>query len=349
MAAVAPAPVLVEPGGGADSLGVGVTLVAAGRSGADVGVDDVHAVTRTAAISAVDPRDVARTTARYQRTLRGTDDYAGGSMSVTRIPELRIELGPAAASIERAGRRVAELLSRQEDPDRGVDGLEWTIAETAAHLAGRTGRFARYLDGSASPTGRVGDIAAENGDDIRGRAGRDLPELVEELRSNVAAFVATTRGKLASDPMPWYSGVTIDVATAAGLLLGELLVHGFDLARTRGAPWPISAADGRTVLRAAIAVAPLYVDPDTTRGVSTTFRLAVRGGPTVRIRFDDGIATIDDAAGHADCTIRADPVSLVLISYGRVSKWREMAAGRLFATGRRPWAALAFDRYFVPP
>jgi hypothetical protein len=82
VSAVAPAPALVEPGGGgADALDVVVvTLAAAGRSGADVGVEDVQAVTRTAAMSAadVDPRDVTRTPARYQRTLRGTDDYADG-------------------------------------------------------------------------------------------------------------------------------------------------------------------------------------------------------------------------------------------------------------------------------
>ena len=36
-------------------------------------------------------------------------------MSVTEVPELRIELGPAAEAIERAGRRVAELLSHAEE------------------------------------------------------------------------------------------------------------------------------------------------------------------------------------------------------------------------------------------
>jgi Mycothiol maleylpyruvate isomerase N-terminal domain len=270
-------------------------------------------------------------------------------VSLTQIPELRIELGPAAQAVERAGRRVVDLLRRQDDPGRGVTGLEWSIAETAAHLAGRTGRLAAYLAGSASPDGPISRIATENEQDVRERAARPLDDHVEELRSNVAAFAAATRGRLGSDPFPWYSGVTIDVATATGLLLGELDVHGFDVARTVGAPWQIPAADGRTVLRAAVVLAPLYVDPEATRGVSVTFRIAVRGGPAFRIRFDDGTATVEAAAGQADATIRADPVSLALVSYGRVSKWRALATGKLFATGRRPWAALDFDRYFLPP
>jgi hypothetical protein len=270
-------------------------------------------------------------------------------VSLTHIPELRIELGSAAQAVERAGRRVADLLLRQDDPDRGVTGLEWSIAETAGHLAGRTGRLARYLAGSAVPDGPISVVATENERDVGERAARHLHEHVEELRSNVVEFVAATRGKLGSDPYPWYSGATIDVATATGVLLGELDVHGFDVARTVGARWPIPAADARTILRAAVTVAPLYVDQEATRGVSVTLRIAVRGGPAFRLRFDDGSATVEAAAGEADATIRADPLSLVLLSYGRMSKWRAMATGKLFATGRRPWAALDFDRYFLPP
>ena len=270
-------------------------------------------------------------------------------MSLTQIPELRIELGSAAQAVERAGRRVADLLLRQEDTGRGVQGLEWSIAETAAHLAARTGRFARYLAGSNAPEGPISQIATENEQDVRERGARTLGEHVEELRSDLAAFVTASRGRLGSDPFPWYSGATIDVATATGLLLGELDVHGFDVARTVGTSWPVPAADGRTIVRAAVVLAPLYVDPEATRGVSVTFRIAVRGGPAFRIRFDDGTATVEAAAGKADATIRVDPFSLVLVSYGRVSKWRAMATGKLFATGRRPWAALDFDRYFLPP
>ena len=270
-------------------------------------------------------------------------------MSLTAIPELRIELGPASESVERAGRRVADPFLRQDDPGRRVTGLEWSLAEAAAHLAARTGRFVGYLTGSKAPDRPIADIASENEEDIRDRAAGALPEQVEELRSNVRAFVAATRGKLGADPVPWYSGVTIDVATSTGLLLGELLVHGYDVARSVGARWPISPGDARTILRAAVVLAPHYVDPEATRGVSATFRIAARGGPTFRIRVGNGVATVEAAPGEADCTIRVDPVSLVLVSYGRVSKWRAMARGKLLATGRRPWAALRFDRYFLPP
>ena len=270
-------------------------------------------------------------------------------MSVTEIPELRIELGPAAEAIQRSGRRLADLLAMVDESDRGVRGLEWTLGELAAHLAARSGRFAAYLSGAAAPEGEIAGIGEENRRDVHERRERPLAAMVEELRSNVSSFVATTHGKLGADPLPWYSGVTLDVATAAGLLLGELIVHGYDAARSLGRPWPIAGNDARTVIRAMAMLAPWYVDPDATRGDRTKYRVVVRGGPAFRVRVDDGTASIEPAEGDADCTIRAEPSALVLLSYGRITLWRGVARGRFVPRGRRPWRALGFARSFLPP
>jgi sulfur carrier protein ThiS len=115
-------------------------------------------------------------------------------MSVTEFPELRIELGPAAEAIERANRRLADLLATVDEPDRGVRGLEWTLGELVAHLAARSGRFAAYLSGAALPEGVIAGIAEENRRDVHERRERPIADLVEELRSNVSSFVATTHG-----------------------------------------------------------------------------------------------------------------------------------------------------------
>ena len=148
--------------------------------------------------------------------------------------------------------------------------------------------------------------------------------------------------------MPWYSGVTLDVATVSGLLLGELIVHGHDATATLERPWPIAGNDARTVLRAVAKLAPWYVDPDATRGDRTTYRVVVRGGPAFRVRVDDGSASIEPLDGGADCTIRAEPTSLVLLLYGRSTRWRGVARGRFIVTGRRPWRALGLARSFLP-
>lgn len=270
-------------------------------------------------------------------------------MSVTEIPELRIDLALTAEAIGRVGRRLADLLSTPQEPERAVKGLQWTLVELAAHLAARTGRFAAYLAGSAAPEAEVSGIGAENLADIRERREVAFADLVAELRGNVEAFVATTRGKLGSDPFGWYSGITLDVATAAGLLLAELVVHGFDVARSLDRPWPIAAGDARTILRASAALAPWYVDPERTRGDRTTYRISARGGPAFRVRVEDGTASVESADGPADCTIRSDPVTLLLLVYGRIGRTRAAVRGGLVVTGRRPWRALRFERSFLTP
>ncbi len=270
-------------------------------------------------------------------------------MSVTQVPELRIDLAPTAEAIGRVGRRLADLLAASEHPDRAVRGLEWTLGELTAHLAARTARFAGYLAGSASADGEVSGIGAENQADIRERRGAAFADLVAELRANVDAFVGTTRGRLGSDPFEWYSGITLDVATASGLLLAELVVHGFDAARTLDSPWPIAAEDARTILRAAAVLAPWYVDKEQTKDDRTTYRVSVRGGPAFRVRVDHGTASIEPTDGPADCTIHADPATLVLVVYGRVGRLRAGVRGKVVATGRRPWRALRFDRSFLSP
>lgn len=267
-----------------------------------------------------------------------------------RVPsELWIELAPAVGSVRVAGREVAGLLREIVDPSRPARGLSWTLGELAAHVAARTRLFAAYLAGVTTPQGEIAGIAAENERLLRAEAGRPVPDLADELEGNVETFVAATRGRLGPDPFPWYSGVTLDVATAAGLLLGELRVHGDDAARSIRRPWTIPAVDARTIVKASAVLAPWYVDREAARGVTATYRLELRGGPRLRIAFADGRARIEPAEGPADCTIRADPAAFVLVAYGRRSKWWAIARGKLLAGGPRPWRALAFDRYFLPP
>ena len=123
-------------------------------------------------------------------------------MSVTEIPELRIELAPAAEAVERAGRRLADLVSAAEEPERDVRGLEWTLHELVAHLAARSGRFAAYLSGTAAPEGEIAGIAEENRRDVAERRGRPVADLVEELRTNVASFAGHDPRQARRRPVP---------------------------------------------------------------------------------------------------------------------------------------------------
>ena len=50
-----------------------------------------------------------------------------------------------------------------------------------------------------------------------------------------------------------------------------------------------------------------------------------------------------------DCHVSADPVALLLVSYGRRSQWVPVLTGKLLAWGRKPWLGLRLVRYLVTP
>lgn len=269
---------------------------------------------------------------------------------VASLPELRIELGPAVDSIARAGRRLAELLRSVPEPSAPTRGLDWTLGELAAHLAVRTEQYGAYLAGTEKPEGDVAEMATMNDRQIKAEAGVPFEAHVARMTASVEGFVDATRGRLGTDPYPWHSGIPIDVATGTGLALAELLVHGYDVARSLGRPWRISAADARTVARASALLSPLFVDPEATRGRRATCRVLLRGGgPRFRLSVDDGTGSVGGPDGPADCTVSAEPVAFVLVSYGRMSRWRAAASGRIFAWGRRPWTALSLQRWYRSP
>lgn len=265
------------------------------------------------------------------------------------IPELRIDLGPAAEAVSRAGRRLGDLLRTVPDPAAPTRGLTWTLGELTAHLAARTGLFAGYIAGTALPEGAIEEIAAHNERQIREREHVAFETNVDAIAASVEAFVAATRGRLGSDPYPWYSGLTLDVATGAGIALAELLVHGYDVARTLRRRWPIAAEDARMIVKASLALAPRYLDRDAARDADVTYRLSIRGLAPVRLRIADQTLTVLPPGPEADCTIRATPAAFVLLGYGRIGTWRAAITGTVVATGRRPWLALRFGRYLLPP
>jgi hypothetical protein len=152
-------------------------------------------------------------------------------------------------------------------------------------------------------------------------------------------------------PSQYFQGQTaLDLAGVTGAELGEVLVHGYDIAKATGRPWPVADDDARLALRAALRLAPAYVNPGTARSHTGGYDLRIRGGPRLVIRFTGGRASLEQPGGApVDCHILAAPVALLLVLYGRTHQWGPIAKGQLVTWGRRPWQALGFKRLFVNP
>ena len=100
----------------------------------------------------------------------------------------------------------------------------------------------------------------------------------------------------------------------AGIVLGELLIHGRDAAAATGSRWSMPADETTAVWEASLGLIGAWLDPETA-GHHATCELRVRGAPRTRVTIDDGTIVTDPAA-RPDCMIAEDPATMVRIVCG---------------------------------
>jgi hypothetical protein len=135
------------------------------------------------------------------------------------------------------------------------------------------------------------------------------------------------------------------------LVLGELVLHGYDIATALGSPWPIEEGHARLIISGVFtSQIPLVVDAEAARGLRAVYQIDVAGGPRFLVSFEDGAAAIEPVGSRpVDCHLVGDPVSMLLFGYGRVGQWPLIARGKLRAWGRKPWLGLRFRRLLLKP
>ncbi|MGH3830982.1 MAG: maleylpyruvate isomerase family mycothiol-dependent enzyme [Pseudonocardiaceae bacterium] len=274
---------------------------------------------------------------------------------------MRIDLERARATLEAAAGRTAELLDSIPDGDLPVARSQWSVGEVGAHLVSGLRWYTQAVAGSfdaVSPYIPDTEVFRDRLTAVTAGTLELVPErhpgaLAQLVLDGSRAFLAATAGHAPDEVIrtPWYgSRASLSLGVATCLLVGEQIIHGYDIAMTVGRPWPISAADARLALSIAKTMMPLAVNPKAARGHTASYEVRVRGGPRFVVRFRNGVCTVEPAGGQLiDCHLWADPVQLVLVSYGRVSHWGPIARGRLLVWGRKPWLGLTFKNLFFNP
>ena len=268
----------------------------------------------------------------------------------------------ARAAISAATGRFTALLRETDDIGRPAAGTDWTIAETAAHVSIVLNGFsaalaaepqalteAQYLDADF-PTRLAATNAATMDMVDHTDAGR-IAELITAGTQRFLRLAAVAVPELECET-PWYgAGRTRTVDCLTALALGELTVHGRDIAIGTARRWPISAAHAKLIVGTVCPnMSPLVVRPEACHGAPTTFEVRLRGnGPRYVIRVANGAADVRAAGGPVDCVISADPVTFLLVVYGRMPVGRALLRGGIVATGRRPWLGLRFKDLFFNP
>ncbi|MDT5198406.1 MAG: hypothetical protein QOF88_6651 [Mycobacterium sp.] len=254
--------------------------------------------------------------------------------------------------------RTSRLWRSIDDPHAPTRRLDWTAAETAAHVVGDLVDYTRaltrhangYMTHANPPVESPSKLSAKvNARHLEEIPERDLHRLADMLEDAARAYVAVASSADLSADIATPNGLVIAPSTMTCLLLGEQVVHGLDVARSAGVPWPISADDAHLVIPGVLSIAPAYLRPSRAVGLRVSYELRMRGGRRFRIAVTDGAATVTAADERADCVITADPVAFLLLGYGRATQWPQIVRGRLRAGGRKPWLAMRFASLLVSP
>ncbi|MFD3665445.1 maleylpyruvate isomerase family mycothiol-dependent enzyme [Streptomyces sp. NPDC058659] len=261
--------------------------------------------------------------------------------------------------------RLARLLREVPDLDAPSGVPRWSVGDVGAHLASVYLAYGSVVSAEGSmdwdgilPSGDlpfVERITALNAASVRLLDGEGRARLGDLLAERGETFLRSTEGLAPDAPVtaPWYgSEPTLTVAVVTGLMLSESLVHGLDIARGAGLPWPIGRDEASLVIGQSMpTMMGLALDTAKARGVRIAFDLVVKGGPHLAVVVDDGTMTVTrDAPPRAyDCRITVDPTAFLLVSFRRTPIWRAIASGRMRAGGRRPWLAARLGELVATP
>jgi hypothetical protein len=199
---------------------------------------------------------------------------------------------------------------------------------------------------------------------VEAEPSRELAALADRLEAAATELAALTAGLGPDAEFDWFGGSRLPVRAIHAHVVSELLVHGWDLARAVGRPWPIRSGDALIALddfvvplTAAFAEAGTFggagafVNPATPADFRAVYRMQLAGGPKRDFVFADATLTIREPSPdrRVDCHVAADPATLLLVVWGRRSHWPAVATFKLRAWGRKPWLAAKLPGLFHVP
>jgi uncharacterized protein (TIGR03083 family) len=223
------------------------------------------------------------------------------------------------AALHDAADRFVALVDGLDPAQAGlaVPGLDWTVGETVAHVLTvvRRGFADRRRSASAQ------DTPALNAQVLAETPEREPAALAALLRRDIHTALDVVYPKIPDDRVfAFHGGVTTTMTPALHVVLGEFVLHGFDVARAVGRPWPVD--EHVAILLVPGELLGAWVRPDAPDEV---YELHL--GDATPIRFELGPAhlqvspieaPVEDAGTHRGAIIAMPASQFVLGFYNRV-------------------------------
>ena len=243
--------------------------------------------------------------------------------------------------------RFVALVSSASDTTIRIPACPgWTVRDLAAHMADTTVQYGRAAWSPAAAT-----AARPDAKQLVAQGAASAEELAARLHPELAALRACIDAQDGQMPEFRYNdGPLVPADAGLGILLGELEVHGHDLARALGRPWLIDPGHAALTVEGISPILPAQVRPDRAKGLTASFEIRLRGFASHIWEFRDGQLHVNPPhPGQIDVHLSADPAALLLVMYRRESQWKHISAGRLVAWGHKPWLAFTLVSRFHRP
>lgn len=245
-------------------------------------------------------------------------------------------------ALETAGQQLAASMRQVRDPRPTAVGT-WSIGDTANHVSGSGGYFLAVAEGQVAPE-RLEDVDEGNAKALVEDPERSPRVLADRLLRNDTALIRYARAVPDDPVVEPFAGVRVPLSALVGIQLGEVLVHGFDIARGAGLPWRIDPDHANLAHRAYLPLLPYAVDADKAAHLQVSVDLRIRGMEPHVLVVENGALRVEPSSGQrVDVHMSVDPVAYLLLVWNRIPAWKPLLRGHMLVWGRRPWMLRSFQ------
>jgi len=204
--------------------------------------------------------------------------------------------------------RTAALF-REVDPALALPDGAWTARDVLAHLCNVARRYTSAPRLADTPRG----VDAINAEELAALSEVPAGELLGKFERAYARYRDVWTAVGPEHMWPFHGGGQMPTAALRTNWLGEMTLHGYDVASAAGIAWPVSNDDALDLLAFLRLIVPVYAQPGTPVAVA----VAPDGGPAWTIRIGPDSATTVDGDAGAEATVSGPAWALVRLLYQR--------------------------------
>jgi uncharacterized protein (TIGR03083 family) len=260
----------------------------------------------------------------------------------TTHPEVRERTSQALLRFDR--------LASDADPYARPPHSEWTVQQVVSHVLTLARRYLQYAEGEYRLASHPHEVSLLNRTELEA-AMAPIPELIDGLRA-VAPRLNQLFDEVADEGrvLGFHCGALVDGITWQTNWLGELLLHGQDIARAVKAPWVIAERDMLLIARGLMQIGPAYVRASLAPGTDISVAILIPEAHPYLIHIHDGVGEIRArrANDRPDAVLRLPASVLTQLLYQRIGAFTAARRGLRVVGGRRPWLAIKLQSYFEP-